>query len=708
MEVPLIIRFLYLLSSEHVLTTQQLKIGMTRHPIERLQQYNTGDAPNAGLDKQYLRLYKLPDSVKTDAEHRYYEKLVHERYKNHRQKNSKGNDTEWFKDVDIKDVDSYLKAQGCTPFSQEEVNRINREAINRGSTILNKEKYEEEKKLIAYEESNLKLLNLKAKFLDKFLQGKKFRRIQDELWDLWWDVVQNDQNYKGIIQWVTGTGKTIAILILIVLAKYACEDKDKKYRGLLVTKQNNVFQTCKKHFDILSFFGIKVIPAYNGRFSSVSIPEDKHVLVMTTHQSLTESKNWNKLPAMNHFHYDEVHNITGDKFYSYLNPKLNEWNTQFITGTSATPLTSSNIQRTKISRLFGDPIQLLHKCNVNEAVREGWIAKPRFMVNIIPLEKQKIIRNLLAVLFDAIAKKQQSNQFKGGKGIVYLPTISLVINACAYMRLYPNLYPNIEVYSAVNGTEAKSDLAFQTDPADGKIRILFACQKYREGSDIFGIDITAVLMGNEVAANVMIQICGRALRLDYEGKEGLCLIIKPCAEGTKHDEVFESILLDIVRYIGITDRKPNKKEIEEIVHQYFGEVNINGKQYDIDDTIARIIAMYERKEAVPVEKTKPTKSKRNVKNTDKDMRNLGLQDGEIIRGECWKGCFREGRYNRELNVIVYNDKQYTPSAFLKANSQEIRPGNNRESWSGWDYCYVNRDGKWKSFTQIRNEKMNTL
>ena len=55
---------------------------------------------------------------------------------------------------------------------------------------------------------------------------------------------------------------------------------------------------------------------------------------------------------------------------------LVKWETQFLTGTSATPKTSSPTQQKKISELFGDPLNILHKCDIDEAVREGWIAKP--------------------------------------------------------------------------------------------------------------------------------------------------------------------------------------------------------------------------------------------------------------------------------------------------------------------------------------------
>ena len=96
-------------------------------------------------------------------------------------------------------------------------------------------------------------------------------------------------------------------------------------------------------------------------FSLLSIPIDKPVLILATHASLTDTILWDKLPAITHCHYDEVHRSTGEEFHSRLQQKLQEWNTLFLTGTSATPKTCVSSQHKKLAELFGNPLHILSR-----------------------------------------------------------------------------------------------------------------------------------------------------------------------------------------------------------------------------------------------------------------------------------------------------------------------------------------------------------
>ena len=109
--------------------------------------------------------------------------------------------------------------------------------------------------------------------------------------------------------------------------------------------------------------------------------------------------------------------------------------------------------------------------------------------------------------------------------------------------------PDWHIYTAVEDADASDDDKFVKDIADGQPRILLACERYREGSDIKGLEMTAILMGNTIGANILLQIVGRALRNDYNGKEGWCVIVKPSDEGTTEDDVFDSIVLEIMEFI---------------------------------------------------------------------------------------------------------------------------------------------------------------
>jgi len=164
------------------------------------------------------------------------------------------------------------------------------------------------------------------------------------------------------------------------------------------------------------------------------------------------------------------------------------------------------------------------------------------------------------------------------------------------VTLAKELMPDCIIYSAVEDTEAIADDTFISDEADGYPRVLFACERYREGSDIRGIEMTTILMGNTIGANILLQIAGRALRSDYPGKEGWCVIVRPSDDSVNEDEVFDDIVLLVMEYIGKDNGCTMSRDvIRHVVIKFFGEVTISGKIYDIEETIDRIQALYMRK-----------------------------------------------------------------------------------------------------------------
>lgn len=110
------------------------------------------------------------------------------------------------------------------------------------------------------------------------------------------------------------------------------------------------------------------------------------------------------------------------------------------------------------------------------------------------------------------------------------------------------MIPEAGIYLAID--DERTDKYFVDSPADGAIRILFACDRYREGSDISGIEMTAVMIGNTISAYILIQIQGRSLRIDYANKEGWCLIVASCEEDETEQDVLDRIALDILSYLG--------------------------------------------------------------------------------------------------------------------------------------------------------------
>jgi len=590
--------YVYCVCSEFTDIRGFKKLGLTIHPLHRLRQYAIGDAPGCGLEKQYEGLWRI--EVKSRAELRVMESILHNHFADRRQ-----GTTEWFS-VSFEEVATFMNSPQKYKIQQvsfNEVKLINtkyKEPLNDTANA----SYEEEDRFRKEQEAAAvkKVEALFDKFLRIFLKNGSFRVNQAELWVIFSRLCESPEplNYKGIIHWPTATGKTIALLMLFVISAERCKRMGVVFRGLLVAPKNDIFNTIMKHIHLLSEFGITVCEGHNAKLSSLHVPHDVPVLVTATHAGLTDENMLAILPPMRHVHYDEVHRIGGDQFFGLLKHFLGVWNTELLTGTSATPKTSNPAQHKKIAELFGEPYHILHKCDIDRAIEEGWIAKPRFQITVVSKNpwRQFIIRQFLQTIHRNILAKQEQGLWsqKGGKCIAYLPLKEEVREA---FRLAKEEFPaDWKVYLAVEEASASAesfDDKFVEDAADGVPRILFACERYREGSDINGLEMTSILMGNTIAANILIQIIGRALRLDHAGKEGWCSIFRPSDEGTTEEDVMDNILLEIAETLGRNEILGDPKEIRKMVEAFIGSATIREKSFSIEDTVARIQALYERR-----------------------------------------------------------------------------------------------------------------
>lgn len=553
--------YLYCVSSTYTRNNGLYKLGMTTNPIHRLRQYNTGDAPGIGLEKEY-DLICLTNGKEDSSDLRSFETLLLKRFDSLRQPG-----TEWFR-IAVDEVRKFLSTQHffIRFLTLDEITLIQKKAS---------EKPEAEETL--YE-----------KFLRIFMLGRLPRRVQVELWNLWKEICEcpDPLSYKGIVQWPTGVGKTIAILMIIVLSAERSKRRGLKYRGLFVSPKNDILDTISEPFNKLSEFDIILYDGSHGKLSSLSILPDKHVLVMACQQALTSNEGMRKLPPMNHIHYDEVHRSTGDQYFKLLKEMSVTWGTEFLTGTSATPLTCSGIQREKIAELFGDPITLLHRCNMDEAIQEGWIATPRIHIAIGPPldETDAHIKGYL----DAI-KKIIDLKNCGGKYISYLSSIADAIDC---YKMASNIIPEASIYEAV---DRRTDKDFCNAPIDQVRHILFACQRYREGSDIHGLELVTFFAGNTIAVHILLQVLGRALRNDYKGKEGSLLVYCPSEEGTTEQDILDRIVLDILDFTG-DGKRLEPKDIKRILKSHIGDVNLSNGSCSIEETIDRAQAAYVRRE----------------------------------------------------------------------------------------------------------------
>ena len=590
--------YVYCVFSEYTDAKGLKKLGLTIHPVHRLRQYAIGDAPGCGLDKQYNGIWKI--EARSRAELREMETILHTHFADRRQETS-----EWFR-VTFEEVAAFMNSPQKFKVQQvsfDEVKLINTK-YKESMKDEEKAEYEQEDNLRKQQEAApvKRVESLFEKFLRVILKNGSFRINQTELWVIFSRMCEssNPLNYKGIIQWPTATGKTIALLMLFVISAERSKRMGVVFRGLLVAPKNDIFNTIMKHIYLLSEFGITVCEGHNANLSSLQVPRDVSVLVTATHAGLTDENMLAILPPMTHVHYDEVHRIGGDQFFGLLKHFLGVWNTELLTGTSATPKTSNPAQHKKIAELFGEPYNILHKCDIDRAIQERWIAKPRFQITVISKSpwRQFIIRQFLQTNHRNILAKQEQGHWsqKGGKCIAYLPLKEEVREA---FRLAKEEFPSDwKVYLAVEEASASAesmDDKFVEDAADGVPRILFACERYREGSDINGLEMTSILMGNTIAANILIQIIGRALRLDHVGKEGWCSIFRPSDEDTTEEDVMDNILLDIAETLGRNEILGDPKEIRKMVEVFIGTTMIREKYLSVEETVARIQALYERR-----------------------------------------------------------------------------------------------------------------
>jgi len=599
MDIPAFVSFvgyIYILTSPHKQSNGRRKIGLSTLPHHRLNTYLTSCCD---LDELYFeKLYQV--RVNSLAELRAIETRLHSQFEAHRRRR------EWF-ELDSPDlVDRFIRT---LPVFVGECTLDDIQDLQHSDAAIKKEKQLLRMQTTPAPKEPSTTYNPREDYFNHMLKpGQSPRRIQTELFDAFWEKTATLDAYKGIVQWPTAVGKTIGMLSLFFISFMRRSSQGKLWRGLLIAPQNDILNTIMEPIKKLEKWGVVIVFGHDAQFTDAmrNFPTDKHALIVTTHASLTDRKKWNMLPEIHHCHYDELHQITGEQFFALLP------NFTYVTGTSATPKTCNSDQHARLHQLFGTPLSVLHQCEMDEAVSEGWIAKPKISANIV--EHDTRIQEFVGIIAQSIVQKRAHGKWNehGGKVIVYLDTIADVQNAVRCALHHFNR--SATIYMAVkNGNEreeesdgivdgAKSDKEFVEDAADGSPRILFACQRYRQGSDISGIEMTMVLFNATIAANVFIQIMGRALRKDpgYDDKEGWCIIVKTRSpdDAETPEDVLDSILLEFANFMLTTSGTAHltKPKIREFIVQFLVPLQMdNGKDYPIEETIERMQCMYLRK-----------------------------------------------------------------------------------------------------------------
>lgn len=546
-EPPPLIPTVYLLDYEGQTLdgAPTIKLGTTWHPATRKSGYATSFAS----PPRYVHLFYVDPAALPTPQDLYT--LDGERFRawlpaalRTAKHIERGGGTEWWWregwDI-VATVREYLMAQGLAPVKEENVDTYPIFPLTKTH-----------KKLLRRENKARPAASLLDQFLATFfLAGRKMRRVQAELWDLWDAATSRPEPTKGIVQWATGVGKTVAISLFLFLS-WKHHQGLEPFRAIILAPTKSILRLLVDAAKLLESDGLTVLEGFEDEsLGTIRLPADKPYVLLTTHAAVVrhQDRMVGVFQTLDFLLYDEVHRITGEQLATFLTATLPSMTrlSAFL-GTSATPFTSRTDQHRKIRDLFDG--RILHSCDYATAIREGWIARPRVkLIMVPPADRMAVVARTLQERF---AQRKQVGQVFGGKVILYFKDTAQIKAAYPALRA---AWPTAELFTANAfpnlGLQDTSD-TFCTAPPGTGVRILLACQKFREGSDIKGVDMTGLVGQKDIEPYILLQIIGRALRIETDpAKIGDCMVFRDKAEEEDTNpaqilyDVFANLILDM-------------------------------------------------------------------------------------------------------------------------------------------------------------------
>ena len=357
-------------------------------------------------------------------------------------------------------------------------------------------------------------------FIKEFiLLGKELRSIQKELWD---KLIKDRENINGLIQWPTGTGKRIAIIMIIIILYIYYKSIGKSFRCVVAANRNDIFDgSAWEEYEMIKNCGLPVFKGSKGKLKDKyeGIKKNESFLLITTHHSLVKDKSddlsedGNRLKDLDIdcMIYDETQNITSPAMYEYL--KNNK--PKHLVGISATPETDDEEQNKKIEDLFMG--KYLSKCSYKYAIDQGWINNCKFYLEEYPNNKEDVLNKINTL----IQWRKSRNMWKTKKFIIWVPSCRNEQNE--YYEYIEEHYPTWTIYDKLSN--------FDKDNLNDEPMCLILCQTGREGYDRKDIEF-GVHIGDS-ATHLYIQEQGRSMRKDYDNKLSELLIF--CSEDKMYD-----------------------------------------------------------------------------------------------------------------------------------------------------------------------------
>lgn len=448
--------------------------------------------------------------------------------------------------------------------------------------------------------------NLKAELERLALAGRRLRRIQSELVDVLHERLSNlEDPLRGVIQWPTGAGKTVAI-IACLLAALRLRFTGQLLRALVICPQKNIFDSTYDALAVLDRVGLPVLKGY-GAYTSQELPQEGSGVLLVCHARLTDHPEL--LQGVNLVLYDEVHRVTGPKMLDLITQALPRL--EVLLGTSATPVTGS-AQKEQLQALFGP--EPLHYCDYKTAIEEGYICRPRFNIYLHPEQSNRSY--LVEKSLELLATKQRLSGRSSLKSIVYT---SAGIEASAEVQAAFMAEPQAFGVELYNANIQDQGLVFQTSTASGT-HLLFACQKYREGSDIRHLEMATMVLQSAPKPHVLVQVVGRALRMDYPGKEGWCNIFYQADRDKSAHQVLEEVFRFLSLECGLFDIEPgdlvDAEKAQRAVGQYLGEVMFDQQLVMPEESVRVLQGLYtrSRKGGYSLEELRRYNKKMNIRN----------------------------------------------------------------------------------------------
>jgi len=488
-------------------------------------------------------------------------------------------------------------------------------------------------------------------FKDCVLFVNELRTIQIELWN-------GLELINGIIKWPTGTGKRIAIMMIVIKLFL---QRRRPIRIAIIANRRDILKGIPwQEYKSLDLFGIHVVKGFEGEFAKLNLDDDKSYLIVATHQSVIKKDADVESKKLKHLNldaiiYDESQNITGSNMYEYL---INNRPHNLI-GISATPETDDPEQNAKVTNLFGG--NLISECSYSRAIKEGWINDCKY--HIFPYDNQDDpMEGILTIIKDRISIRISWNMWKTKKCMGWVPE---GIKKRDEYKEYIETNTDWKVFDDPNDPEFNNLNSTDTPWC------LLLCQKGREGYDPKGVEFGFTIGSSK--NHLYVQEQGRCQRTDYAGQLSELLIF------TNTDNIHE-LVEGLTKYMG----KDYSVSIENVSnYQCKGNKTEEDIQLEQEEEQNRI--EYEGRHIQIRNKREQNRTKQLLI-IDTKEKQTKLEFEKEQRKQTFNTLSTEAQYGtcRQENITlrIKDDKEYTERtdrSYYKDNPEEYF----NSEWKSW-------------------------